>query len=42
MQTFKIADFGFSKKAKNVNGTVLGTEQFMAPQIYKAGINEED
>jgi serine/threonine protein kinase len=38
LKVFKIADFGFTKKAINVEGTVLGTEQFMAPEIYKQGI----
>lgn len=38
LKVFKIADFGFTKKATNVEGTVLGTEQFMAPEIYKQGI----
>lgn len=37
---FKIADFGFTKKAKNVGGTVLGTEQFMAPEIYRQGVED--
>lgn len=38
MQVFKIADFGFTKKASNVEGTVLGTEQYMAPEIYRQGV----
>ena len=38
LKVFKIADFGFTKKATNVEGTVLGTEQFMAPEICKQGI----
>ena len=30
-KVFKIADFGFRKKATDIFGTVLGTEQYMAP-----------
>lgn len=36
----KIADFGFAKKAININGTVLGTESYMSPEIYRCGIDE--
>ena len=32
--TFKLADFGFAKRLENVNGTVLGTENYMSPEIY--------
>ena len=32
---FKLADFGFSKKQSDVEGTILGTEQYMSPEIYK-------
>ena len=32
---FKLADFGFSKKSGTVGGTVLGTDQFMSPEIFK-------
>jgi len=42
IKMLKIADFGFSKKASNIFGTVLGTEQFMSPEIYKAGVEETD
>ena len=31
---FKLADFGYSKKNTDVGGTILGTEQFMSPEIY--------
>ena len=31
---FKLADFGFSKKEGDIGGTILGTEQFMSPEIY--------
>lgn len=31
IKVFKIADFGFAKKASNLTGTVLGTEQYMSP-----------
>lgn len=31
---FKLADFGFSKKSGDVAGTVLGTENYMSPEIY--------
>lgn len=35
MQMFKLADFGFSKKEGDIGGTILGTEQFMSPEIYQ-------
>lgn len=38
----KIADFGFAKKAMNVKGTVLGTEQYMSPEIYRCGLGSEE
>lgn len=41
----KIADFGFAKKAINLGVTVLGTEQYMSPEIFRCGIEggeEED
>lgn len=31
---FKLADFGFAKKNSEVGGTVLGTEQYMSPEIF--------
>ena len=34
----KICDFGFAKK-NNMRDTVLGTEQFMSPEVYKAGVD---
>ncbi len=34
IQRFKLADFGFSKKKAEVGGTILGTEQFMSPEIF--------
>jgi serine/threonine protein kinase len=30
-----LADFGFTKKKEQVGGTLLGTEQFMSPEIYQ-------
>lgn len=30
-EVFKLADFGFSKKQADVEGTILGTEQYMSP-----------
>lgn len=33
---FKLADFGFSKKRSDADGTILGTEQFMSPEIFQA------
>ena len=33
-RVFKLADFGFSKKLKNVKGTVIGTEAFRDPQLF--------
>lgn len=33
-ERFKLADFGFSKKKAEVGGTILGTEQFMSPEIF--------
>ena len=33
---FKLADFGFSKKSYDISGTVLGTENFMSPEIYRS------
>jgi len=35
IKVFKLADFGFSKKQSDVEGTILGTEQFMSPEIYR-------
>ena len=36
----KVADFGFAKKAANDTcGTVLGTEQYMSPEIYHCGLS---
>ena len=35
IQYFKLADFGFSKKSSDICGTMLGTENFMSPEIYK-------
>ncbi|XP_031505878.1 uncharacterized protein LOC116268314 [Nymphaea colorata] len=34
MKCFKLADFGFSKKKADIGGTILGTEQFMSPEIF--------
>lgn len=34
MQLYKLADFGFAKKNEDVGGTVLGTENYMSPEIY--------
>ena len=34
--TFKLADFGFSKPAADAKGTNLGTDQFKAPEIFFA------
>jgi protein kinase A len=34
MKVYKLADFGFSKKKSDVGGTILGTEQFMSPEIF--------
>ena len=34
-QTYKLADFGFSKKSNEIGGTVLGTENYMSPEIYR-------
>jgi serine/threonine protein kinase len=34
MQIYKLADFGFAKKKLDTSGTILGTEQFMSPEIY--------
>lgn len=31
---YKLADFGFAKKNEDVGGTVLGTENYMSPEIY--------
>lgn len=36
----KLADFGFAKKAKYVEGTIIGTEHFMSPEIYLQGMDE--
>lgn len=33
---FKLADFGFSKKSSDIGGTVLGTENYMSPEIYRS------
>lgn len=33
-ECFKLADFGFSKKKADIGGTILGTEQFMSPEIF--------
>lgn len=33
-QTFKLADFGFAKKAELIGGTILGTEAFMSPEVF--------
>ena len=41
-QIIKIADFGFAKKASNATKTVLGTEQFMSPQIFRCGAQKVD
>jgi serine/threonine protein kinase len=30
----KLADFGFAKKKDNISGTILGTENYIAPEIY--------
>ena len=38
----KIADFGFAKKAINLTGTVLGTESYMSPEIYRCGLDDAD
>ena len=35
IQVFKLADFGFSKKQADTGGTILGTQQFMSPEIYE-------
>lgn len=32
---YKLADFGFSKKSSDVGGTILGTEQYMSPEIFR-------
>ncbi len=34
LQLYKVADFGFAKKLENISGTVLGTENYMSPEIY--------
>ncbi len=31
----KLADFGLSKKKENVNGTVLGTCEYMSPELLR-------
>lgn len=31
---YKLADFGFAKKSEDVGGTVLGTENYMSPEIF--------
>lgn len=31
---YKLADFGFAKKMEDVAGTVLGTENYMSPEIF--------
>ena len=36
MKMFKLADFGFSKKSSDIGGTVLGTENYMSPEIYRS------
>lgn len=33
-QLYKLADFGFAKRSQDVGGTVLGTENYMSPEIY--------
>jgi serine/threonine protein kinase len=35
MQKFKLADFGFTKKNQDIRGSVLGTEYYMSPEIYR-------
>ncbi len=34
MKIYKLADFGFAKKKLDTSGTILGTEQFMSPEIF--------
>lgn len=34
-QIYKLADFGFAKKKTDTSGTILGTEQFMSPEIFQ-------
>ena len=34
VQTFKLCDFGFAKKLIDMSGTILGTEPYMAPQVF--------
>ena len=31
---YSIGDFGFAKKAEEITGTVLGTGQYMCPEIF--------
>lgn len=33
-EVFKLADFGFSKKKGSIGGTILGTDQFMSPEVF--------
>ena len=35
MQVIKLADFGLSKKKQNVTGTVLGTSEYMSPELLR-------
>ena len=34
MKIFMLGDFGFAKRTKDIRGTVLGTAQFMSPEVY--------
>lgn len=40
-KVIKVADFGFATRATQVTGTVLGTENFMSPEIFKSGVVEQ-
>ena len=38
-KVYKVGDFGFAKK-NSMRETVLGTENFMSPEVYRAGIEQ--
>ena len=39
-EIIKIADFGFAKQSSQKAMTVLGTEKYMSPEIYRCGIEK--
>ena len=34
MKEFVLGDFGFAKKQEDIKGSILGTPQFMSPEIF--------